>query len=179
MAATTTAATGRGGRRARARDAALPRLRFIDGEEEDARAARDGADADDRDAREEKKNEVGRGEEEGEETGASGEREATGGGAGETKVVMVIVPEYEADAADATESDRKRMRSIRRRLVQTPEHREKERLRSQRRRDALTPAQKRAAADAKIARRKHQRLAKEAVEAARLLAGQRKGHATH
>jgi len=80
MAATTTAATGRGGRRARARDAALPRLRFIDGEEEDARAARDGADADDRDAREEKKNEVGRGEEEGEETGASGEREATGGG---------------------------------------------------------------------------------------------------
>ena len=94
-------------------------------------------------------------------------------------MVMVIVPEYEADAADATESDRKRMRSIRRRLVQTPEHREKERLRSQRRRDALTPAQKRAAADAKIARRKHQRLAKEAVEAARLLAGQRKGHATH
>lgn len=179
MAATTTAATGRGGRRARARDAALPRLRFIDGEEEDARAARDGADADDRDAREEKKNEVGRGEEEGEETGASGEREATGGGAGETKVAIVIVPEYEADAADATESDRKRMRSIRRRLVQTPEHREKERLRSQRRRDALTPAQKRAAADAKIARRKHQRLAKEAVEAARLLAGQRKGHATH
>ena len=82
MAATTTAATGRGGRRARARDAALPRLRFIDGEEEDARAARDGADADDRDAREEKKNEVGRGEEEGEETGASGEREATGGGGG-------------------------------------------------------------------------------------------------
>ena len=179
MAATTTAATGRGGRRARARDAALPRLRFIDVEEEDARAACDGADADDRDAREEKKNEVGRGEEEGEETGASGEREATGGGAGETKVVMVIVPEYEADAADATESDRKRMRSIRRRLVQTPEHREKERLRSQRRRDALTPAQKRAAADAKIARRKRQRLAKEAVEAARLLAGQRKGHATH
>ena len=177
--ATTTAAAGRDGRRARARDAALPRLRFIDVEEEDARAARDGADADDRDAREEKKNEVGRGEEEGEETGASGEREATGGGAGETKVVMVIVPEYEADAADATESDRKRMRSIRRRLVQTPEHREKERLRSQRRRDALTPAQKRAAADAKIARRKRQRLAKEAVEAARLLAGQRKGHATH
>ena len=79
MAATTTAATGRGGRRARARDAALPRLRFIDGEEEDARAARDGADADDRDAREEKKNEVGRGEEEGEETGASGEREAAEG----------------------------------------------------------------------------------------------------
>ena len=91
---------------------------------------------------------------------------------------MVIVPEYEADAADATESDRKRMRSIRRRLVQTPEHREKERLRSQRRRDALTPAQKRPRRMQNRASQT-QRLAKEAVEAARLLAGQRKGHATH
>ena len=84
-------------------------------------------------------------------------------------MVMVVVPEY---APDAMEPDRKRLRSIRRRLVQTPEHREKERLRSQRRRDALTPEQKRAAADAKIARRKRQRMAKQAADAAKLLAGQ-------
>jgi hypothetical protein len=36
----------------------------------------------------------------------------------------------------------------------------------------LTPEQKRAAADAKIARRKRQRMAKQAADAAKLLAGQ-------
>lgn len=71
---------GRGGRRACARDAVLLWLWFIDGEEEDVWVVCDGVDVDDCDVWEEKKNEVGCGEEEGEEMGVSGEREVMGGG---------------------------------------------------------------------------------------------------
>ena len=147
----------------------IPRLRFIDVEDEGASARSDDAGAGEEDEREEKTKAVDAREGEGASAGASAARKAAGRTEGETKMVMVVVPEY---APDAMEPDRKRLRSIRRRLVQTPEHREKERLRSQRRRDALTPEQKRAAADAKIARRKRQRMAKQAADAAKLLAGQ-------
>ena len=69
--------------------------------------------------------------------------------------------------------ERERLRSVRRRKMQTAEQRERERLRSQKRRDAMSREEKRAMADKKIQKRAEERRAKdiihETLHAARVL----------
>jgi len=66
--------------------------------------------------------------------------------------------------------EKERLRSLRRRLVQTEAQRAAERDRSRRRRLAMTEEQKKAAAEAKMRRRCAMRQAKEAIAAATVLA---------